>query len=140
MLQVYPLEIRVVVLNLGMVPDCYTANKPACRPRVMVLSPTLTSSALMLQAPAAFSPFNFAAASLTSTRAFGLQQWMDWHPLPYTMSSELPTWKVRHVELFKLLSLLGALYPSLCDVRWASELRMPLTCDAALERSFFRAR
>ena len=64
----------------GMVPECHTAVKTACNPRIMVSPPALSSSALMLQTPAAFPPLNFAKASLTSSVAGAVRRRADQHP------------------------------------------------------------
>ena len=84
----FPFQIRTTnpfFQSGGMVSECHTAVKTACNPRIMASLLALSSSALMLQMPAAFPLLNFATASLTSPMQF--RQWVDQHPASATLQS-----------------------------------------------------
>ena len=53
--------------SAGMVPECHTAVKTACNPRIMDSPPALSSPTLIIQMTGVFPPINFATASLTSS-------------------------------------------------------------------------
>ena len=82
----------------GMVPECHTAVKTACNPRIVASPPALSSFALMLQTPAASS--TFATASLTSSRGYSLVMGGS----TSTICLRLSAWRVDCEQLLIVLS------------------------------------